>query len=105
MSEYWTECICEAFEDAGLTATDEQIATVASWVDGAHEYYGMAHGHECIPNPLLEETARLTRELKVEREKVHCRNCNGRGRIISYGPSHSSDFDCWICHGEGRHAP
>lgn len=40
---YWEICIQEAFEDAGIDATKEQIDTVTSWIEGAHENYGMAH--------------------------------------------------------------
>lgn len=100
--DYWKECISEAFDDAGIAATEEQIDTVASWVEGAHDNYGMAQGHDCIPNPLVEENKRLSRELVKEREKVICRECNGRGRIIIPGPCHSGNSECWKCHGEGK---
>jgi hypothetical protein len=53
--DYWEDCITEAMEDAGITATKEQIDTVICWVEGAHENYGMATGEEHIPNPLLAE--------------------------------------------------
>jgi hypothetical protein len=36
-SDYWLDCIAEAFEDAGITASDEQIEAVANWAEGAHE--------------------------------------------------------------------
>lgn len=99
---YWNECIAEAFEDAGITATDDQINIVADWVEGAHDNYGMAYGHDCIPNPLKEENERLLREIKKERDKIHCEECNGRGRITTQGPHHSSNSECWKCMGEGR---
>lgn len=50
--DYWKECVSEAFEDAGLEASDEQIDTVASWVEGAHDNYGMAHGHDVRRSPV-----------------------------------------------------
>jgi len=34
---YWNECVAEALCDAKIEATDEQIDTIASWVEGAHE--------------------------------------------------------------------
>jgi len=102
---YWKECISEAFEDAGISATPEQILTVTNWVEGAHDNYGMAHGYDCIPNPLQEENNKLSLALKKEREKVHCEKCNGKGRIITYGGTRSSDSECWQCHGEGRYIP
>ena len=99
---YWEECIKEAFEDAGITASKEQIDTVVSWVDGAHENYGMAHGYDAIPNPLRSELDETKRALEKERSKVQCEQCNGRGRIISYGPHHSSNSQCLKCRGEGK---
>lgn len=53
--DYWKECIEEALDDAGITATKEQIETIVGWVEGAHDNYGMAHGHDCIPNPMISE--------------------------------------------------
>lgn len=73
---YWEECIAEAMEDAGITATDEQVKTVADWVDGAHENYGMAHGHDCIPNPLGLEVDNLKIEMK-KLKASHERQING----------------------------
>jgi hypothetical protein len=40
--DYWRECVDVAFEDAGITATDEQRKIVAGGFQGAHENYGMA---------------------------------------------------------------
>lgn len=102
---YWKECVSEAFDDAGIAATEDQINTVASWVEGAHENYGMAHGHDCIGSPLEDETKHLRLELKREKEKVLCRTCRGSGREVSHGPVHSSSMGCLRCNGEGRHAP
>ena len=103
--DYWQECIEEAFEDAGITATREQVATVVETVEGAHDNYSMAHGHECIPNPLLEENKQLSRELRKEIDKVLCPDCNGRGRITSQGPSFSTNSECCKCRGKGRYSP
>jgi uncharacterized Rossmann fold enzyme len=64
MMEYWEECISEAFDDAGIEASKDQIETVASWIEGAHDNYGMAHGHDCIPNPENEEIKQLKQEIK-----------------------------------------
>ncbi len=105
MMDYWRECIESAFEEAGIQASEKQISVVTDCVDGAHENYGMAHGHECIPNPLAEENRRMEEELKKEKDKVFCRNCNGYGRVIENFGIRSSDTECWICHGEGKHLP
>jgi DnaJ-class molecular chaperone len=101
-TDYWKDCISEAFEDAGLTATEEQIACVAGWVEGAHDNYGMAHGHDCIPNPLRQENDRLKDELKAERRKVVCPECKGSGRIICDVGFRSSESECSRCRGEGK---
>jgi len=103
--DYWHECIAEAFDEAGIVATMEQIDTVVDWVEGAHENYGMAHGHDCIANPLEERNKTLARELKQERDKVICKECNGKGEIVENWADRSSMSSCSRCRGEGRHAP
>ncbi len=100
--DYWTECIMEACEDAGLKATSDQVDVIASWVEGAHENYGMAHGHDCITSPAAQENERLKRELRDERNKITCSECRGRGYIVEHGLSHSAEFECSKCRGEGR---
>ena len=74
--DYWTECIEEALEDAGLHATKEQIEIVASWVDGAHENFGLATGSEFIPDPVHSELDEVKREMKKQQER-HERQLNG----------------------------
>ena len=98
MDEYWKECIEISFEEAGIKATKEQIEIVVSSVEGGHENYGMAHGYECIPNPLMEENKRKHYR---EKNKQLCSDCKGKGRIIIPGPYHSSDSQCYSCNGEG----
>ena len=101
VSRYWSECISEALEEAGIVATVEQKNAVAEFVEGAHENYGMAHGHDAIPNPLKADNDRLAKELKREKDKVVCKECWGVGRITDQGPAHSSNSECWKCRGEG----
>ena len=74
--DYWNECVSEAFEDAGITATDEQINTVAGWIEGAHDNYGMAFGHDAIPNPKDAEVERLKLTIK-ELKQQHEQQLNG----------------------------
>jgi hypothetical protein len=100
--DYWLECIKEAFEDAGIKATEDQIDQVTKWVEGAHENYGMAHGHHCISNPKDEEIRELKKELRIERDKVVCPECKGSRRKIDYGPYHSGESECFKCKGEGK---
>lgn len=92
--DYWLECVKEAFEDANITATDEQIDTVVSWVEGAYENEGLARGIEAIPNPLQLENSNLKRQLERERNKQVCAYCKGRGYIVVDGPAHSAESNC-----------
>lgn len=103
--DYWVECVECAFEEAGIMATKEQIESVAGDVEVSHDNIGL-----CFPSPSGPSQAQLDlektkRELADERDKVACGQCGGRGRIITLGPHHSSDSECWKCRGEGRHAP
>ena len=101
---YWLECISDACESAGVLASRDQVRQIADDVKISHDNYGMAFP---VPsgNPMESEFKRLKRLFAEEKEKVFCMECGGRGRIISQGPSHSSDSQCWKCHGEGKHKP
>ncbi len=68
--DYWTECIESSFEEAGIEATKEQIQMVAGDVEVSSDNYGMAHGHDAIPNPRDEDVRRLNAQIKqVEKER------------------------------------
>ena len=107
--DYWREAVDCALDDAGVTATEQQREEIAGVMEGSHENYGMASGHDVASANLSaaqdREKEDLERELARERNKVHCKECNGAGRIITLGPSHSSDSQCWKCNGDGRHDP
>ena len=102
--QLWAEIVSESFEDHGISATADQIAAVASDVQGAHENWDMAFSG---PSPGWHdrELAEIKRQLAQEREKVTCRECRGTGSIIEYFASRQSIETCWKCGGEGRHAP
>lgn len=108
-TEYWRECISEAAEECGAVLTHEQVIEIADIVEGAHENYGMAFGHDVADANLSATRRREVSDLKaqVEREqrKVHCRQCNGVGSITTQGPYHSGTSQCWKCSGDGRHDP
>ena len=80
---YWKECIAEAFEESGIKATDEQITNVAEWVEGAHENYGMAHGHDCIANPLEDELRQEKLKTKTAEEKAERERDNFRRNVAT----------------------
>ena len=72
--EYWDECVSEALEDAGVSATDEQIKIIGSWVEGAHDNYGMATGDDVasenyrasIDRNYKEAIERVNKESRIE---------------------------------------
>jgi len=107
MDTYWEECIGEAFEDAGITATAEQIQTVASWVEGGHENYGMANGYDVISKGAESQAERELREVKQEIQKAKewensttpCTTCNTQGTVRD---GWGRDVRCDACRGEGR---
>lgn len=103
--DYWDECIRTAFEESGITATEEQIEGIVETVKGGFENYGLAHGYECISNPLSEELNNLKKQLEKEKRKIHCEECNGRGSITVNGPLHSATSSCYKCKGEGKYLP
>lgn len=80
--DYWRKCIEEAFEDAGIKATKTQLDTVTSWIDGAHENYGLATGSEFIPNPMISEVEEIKREMVRQQEK-HERQLSGIRKGVS----------------------
>ena len=77
--DYWKECISEAFDDAGIMATDEQIANVAGWAESAHQNYGMAMGHDCI----LYMTDTEYSKARFKRLDVIAVECNFASDILS----------------------
>ena len=106
--DYWNECIGEAFEDAGIDATKEQIDTVASWVDGAHENFSLATGLDVANANFISDEARELEKLKRDIEKKRiwecetkpCRSCTTSGTVKDgWGRGRTCDN----CGGEGRH--
>ena len=105
---YWEECIREAFDDAGIAASDNQIETVAGWVDGAHENYGLATGLDVASANFISDEARELKKIKLEQEKlrlwecetVPCKSCTTTG-IVKDGWGRNRT--CGRCDGKGRH--
>ena len=107
---YWEECIREAFEDLKVKATEDQINGVVTWVEGAHENYGLATGNDVADaNWESEDTINL-RELKKTQERHEawvnstkpCRLCTTTG-VIRDG--WGRDCTCHHCNGQGRVKP
>ena len=68
--DYWKECISMAADECGLVLTDEQLECLAGSVEVGHESYGMAFGHDSIPNPMSSEVEQLKAQIK-KLEKQH----------------------------------
>lgn len=99
--DYWQEAVECALDEAGVKVTPEQLAQVVDGIKGSRENEHMAYAP--VENPYPREIQRLEKELKRERGKVICRECNGHGRITIQGPYHSSNSQCSKCRGDGRH--
>lgn len=104
---YWEECVSEALDDCNIKATMEQIETIASWVEGAHENYGMAHGYDVISRGAESESTKELRQLKTELEKKRiwecetkpCKYCLTTGTVKD---GWGRDVKCDNCDGKGR---
>jgi hypothetical protein len=103
--DYWIEAVTEAFEAAGIAATDEQVEAVAADMRISHEGYGICFYQPRSEDPRDAEIVRLKRALDDERRKVVCQTCGGSGRIVGYGGTMMSNSQCWKCNGEGRRLP
>lgn len=66
---YWEEAVAIALEEAGVTATAEQLKYIAESIEGCHDNYGMAMGYDVISNPLDDEVARLKAKIRRMEEE------------------------------------
>ena len=108
--EYWLEHAAIAMDEAGLTATPEQLDAIAGVIESAHDFYGQAMGQDVASANWHADNERKIRdfakELRREKDKIFCKECGGNGRIVmGCGLSHTSDSECFKCRGEGRHDP
>ena len=100
--EYWIEAVSQTAEDMNIKLSQEQIIEFAESMQISSEQQSMAFGELNIPNPLLSENKELKRELKREKEKIICKECNGRGSLTEYGPGTlMSISNCYKCNGLG----
>jgi len=102
--DYWIECLECSLEENGLSSklTKSEIELIARDIDRGADMKSMAFGHDCIPNPIKLENERLNKELELEKSKIHCKECNGRGYITDNFLNRSSTTRCHKCNGEGR---
>ena len=70
-TSYWTQAVEAALEEVGISASMEQIESMADVVQGAHEMYGETHGYQHFGNPADDEVKRLKRELQNNFSNIH----------------------------------
>lgn len=102
-TEYWKECISQACEDVGIVLSPEQLNSIAIDLATAHEMYS-----ECLyhpENPLKRELEDTHKKLAIEKSKVVCPICQGRGSIHENFGFRSSISTCYKCNGEGKVIP
>jgi len=105
MSDYWIVCISEALDEAGISATKEQIELVAEHAESGHENYGMCHYQPLAGDYRDSEIKELKRKLSAEQSKIICPECAGKGYERIQGPYRSSESACWKCRGDKRVSP
>lgn len=101
--DLWKELISESLDNHGVSASAEQIASIAEDAAGIAE--SIREYSFCPADPMIRELEDTKAALERERDKVTCSTCKGTGYLISNGPCHSSHSSCWKCRGDGRHAP
>lgn len=67
-SDYWIESVMVSFDEAGITATAQQIEEVAGGMESSHENYDMAHGCDVARDNLRGEHERQLVQLRTELE-------------------------------------
>lgn len=70
MINYWYECVSEALEDAGIDAAEDQVHTVADWVEGAHENYGMYSGNDVADKNWHDDYNDKINKANKERDEI-----------------------------------
>ena len=105
-NDYWQEAVSEALDDVGLKATGDQVKEIASWMEGAHENYGQAMGHDVASRNYheqqLENTEKLKKELERERDKVPCKMCAGKRAPTFNGEWEDARHQCDYCDRTGK---
>ena len=104
---YWLEALECSLDESGCyhVLTPEQRQSIAEDLLRAAEMEAESCGWLNIPDPRVEEMAKLKTQLKTEQEKVVCRACNGRKYITTYGGTFQSTSSCQECRGEGKVNP
>lgn len=104
---YWEECISTAADECGLKLTKEQLKYLADAAEGGHENYGMAFGHDAIPNQIESRAQEELKKLQREKQKredwenstMPCQICITTGNVKD---GLGRDRTCPNCDGKGR---
>lgn len=101
MNEMIKETISEFCLEKEIDIEGEEIDELIDAIEACFEYasYSIA-----IPSD-NSEVERLKRELEIEKSKVVCPSCKGKGEEVSQGPYHSAYSRCPKCKGEGKTLP
>lgn len=67
--EYWHEAASIALEEAGISATSEQLKTIAESIENSADMRAEAFGEISIPDPRSIEIAELKKSLKKKDEE------------------------------------
>lgn len=91
MTDYWLEALEIALDDEGLLDAIPKKAreNIAGSLEISHENYGMAHGHDAIPNPRDADIERLKAAHKREIEEFEALDAayrKGIGRLKNVDP-------------------
>ena len=107
--EYWVECVSIALNDAGISASREQILEIAGAVQGCHENIGMSFGDDVASANWCASQRRevddAKKALRHEVEKVVCRSCGGHGRLKYNAGPWAVNTECDACRGDGKVHP
>ena len=103
----WDECIREALCEAGISANDEQIETIAGYCEGLHENYGMYSGNDVADrNFISDEKIQFDKMVKENEDRrlwelrtEPCKHCTTTGIMLDgWGRNQTCDY----CNGKGR---
>lgn len=102
--DYWIETVASSFDEHKITATLEQISSVAADIQISHENIGLAF-YEPASDGGKSEIEKLKKQLSDERSKETCNECKGKGGWnVSFG-TFTSPTTCHRCQGTGRVLP
>lgn len=66
-------------------------------MEGAHNNYGMAHGHDCIPNP-----AQTAREEDARRHEKEMKDAREKEQLLKDNIASRYNTDVWVQVRDGR---